>query len=238
MTASFQTHTHRAGLEVAPSQHTRIWDLPTRVFHWLLAAAVTAQIATGLGGAMEWHFRIGYALLALLLFRGVWGFVGGRWSRFASFLYSPGSVVDYLRGRAHPDHLIGHSPLGALSVFALLGLLAIQVATGLVADDEIAASGPLARFASSGIVAAATHWHAVQGKWIVIALVSLHLLAVLFYVLVRRQRLVRPMITGDKRLVDGAAAAPSRDDAASRLLAMAVFAACAALATWIASLRV
>jgi hypothetical protein len=105
-----------------------------------------------------------------------------------------------------------------------------------VADDEIAASGPLAQFVSGAIVSAATHWHAEPGKWIVIGLASLHVLAVLFYVGVRRQRLVRPMITGDKRLADGGTP-PSRDDAASRLLAMAVFAACAAFATWIASLR-
>ena len=91
-------------------------------------------------------------MLALLLFRLVWGFVGGRWSRFAAFIYSPGSVMNYLRGRAHPDHLIGHTPLGALSVFALLAILALQVATGLVADDEIAASGPLTRFVSSATV--------------------------------------------------------------------------------------
>jgi len=236
MTASLQTHTRSAGLDGASDGTTRIWDLPTRVFHWLLAAGVIAQIATGLGGAMEWHFRIGYALVALLLFRAVWGFVGGRWSRFAAFVYSPHALAEYLRGRAPDAHRIGHSPLGALSVFALLLLLAVQVATGLVSDDEISTSGPLARFVSGGLVGAATHWHAVAGKWIVIALVSLHVLAVLFYVLVRRQRLVRPMITGDKLLVD-ARTEPSRDDAASRLLAMAVFAACAAFASWIASLR-
>lgn len=235
MTASFQSHTPCAGLNDAPSE-TRVWDLPTRVFHWLLATAVVAQIATGFGGAMEWHFRIGYTLLALLLFRAVWGFVGGRWSRFAAFLYAPRSVADYLRGQAPPDHLVGHSPLGALSVFALLLLLAVQVATGLFSDDEISSSGPLARFVSGGIVGAATHWHAVLGKWIVIVLVSLHVLAVLFYVLVRRQPLLRPMITGDKRLLGGSVP-PSRDDAASRLLAMAVFAVCAAFASWIASLR-
>ncbi|MDM0082702.1 cytochrome b/b6 domain-containing protein [Variovorax sp. J31P179] len=236
MTASIPAQAQRAGLDASPATQTRIWDLPTRVFHWALAVAVIAQIATGFGGAMEWHFRIGYALLALLLFRIAWGFVGGRWSRFSSFLYSPRSLRDYLRGRAPPDHLVGHSPLGALSVFALLLLLAVQVATGLVSDDEIAASGPLAQFVPGAIVSAATYWHAMIGKWIVIGLASLHVLAVLFYVGVRRQRLVRPMITGDKRLPDGGTA-PSRDDAASRLLAMAVFAACAAFATWIASLR-
>ncbi|KWT97829.1 cytochrome B561 [Variovorax sp. WDL1] len=213
-----------------------MWDLPTRVFHWALAAAVISQLATGLGGVMEWHFRVGYAVLSLLLFRVIWGVIGGRWSRFAAFAYSPGSTMDYLRGRAHPDHLVGHTPLGALSVFALLAILALQVATGLVADDEVMASGPLTRFVSGATVNLATAWHTTFGKWIAIALVGLHVLAVLFYVAVKRHRLVRPMISGDKRVADGSAA-PSRDDAASRFLALVVFAACAAFAAWIASLR-
>jgi cytochrome b len=144
--------------------------------------------------------------------------------------------MDYLRGRAHPDHLIGHTPLGALSVFALLAILALQVATGLVADDEVMASGPLTRFVSGATVSLATAWHTTFGKWIAIALVSVHVLAVLFYVAVKHRRLVRPMISGDKPVADGSAA-PSRDDAASRLLALVVFAACAAFAAWIASLR-
>jgi cytochrome b len=186
---------------------------------------------------MEWHFRLGYTALSLLLFRLVWGFVGGRWSRFSAFIYAPSSVMAYLRGRAHPDHLIGHSPLGALSVFAVLGLLALQVATGLVADDEIAASGPLTHFVPGSVVSVATSWHANPGKWIVITLVSLHVLAVLFYVFVKGHRLVRPMITGDKLIAEGTAV-PSRDDAASRLLALAVFIVCASFAAWIASLRV
>jgi len=92
-------------------------DLPTRVFHRVVAVAVTGQLATGFGGVMEWHFRIGYAVLLLLLFRVIWGFVGGRWSRFAAFAHSPAivSVMNDLCGRPHPDHLIGRTPLGALS---------------------------------------------------------------------------------------------------------------------------
>ncbi|MDH6591675.1 cytochrome b [Variovorax sp. TBS-050B] len=218
---------------------TRIWDLPTRVFHWSLGAAVIGLIATGLGGVMEWHFRLGYAVLALLLFRLLWGFVGGRWSRFAAFFYGPGSLVAYLRGRAHPDHVIGHTPLGALSVFAVLAVLVLQVATGLVADDEISAAGPLTRFVSGEVVSLATGWHKGSGKTIVIALVSLHVLAILFYVLVRRHHLVRPMLSGDKLITaPGRQVSPSRDDAASRGLALALFAACAGVAWWIASLRV
>ena len=236
MTESFEPPSRRAGQSGGGVTRTRVWDLPTRVFHWLLAAAVIGLLATGLGGIMEWHFRLGYTVLALLLFRLVWGFVGGRWSRFGAFFYAPSSLVAYLRGRAHPDHLIGHTPLGALSVFGLLGILALQVATGLVSDDEIAASGPLTRFVSGAVVSAASAWHTVPGKWIVIVLASLHVLAVLYYVLVKRHPLVRPMVSGDK-LIAGGAAVPSRDNAGSRLLALAVFAVCAGFAAWIASLR-
>ena len=236
MTDTFEPTTRRAGLGAASASRTRVWDLPTRLFHWALALAVIGLIVTGLSGIMEWHFRLGYTVLSLLLFRLIWGFVGGRWSRFAAFVYAPGSIVAYLRGRAHPDHLIGHSPLGALSVFGVLAILVLQVASGLVADDEIASSGPLARFVSGTIVSAATGWHTAQGKWIVITLVSLHVLAVLYYVLVKRHRLVRPMISGDKLVADGAAA-PSRDDMASRLMALVLFAVCAVFAAWIASLR-
>lgn len=219
---------------------TRVWDLPTRLFHWALAIAVIGLIGTGLNGIMEWHFRLGYSVFALLLFRLVWGFVGGRWSRFGAFIYGPGSVLAYLRGKAHPDHLIGHNPLGALSVFAVLAILALQVATGLTADDEISASGPLTRFVSSEVVSLATGWHKAQGKWIVIALVSLHVLAVLFYALVKRHRLVRPMVTGDKLISAGTegSIASSRDDAASRMFALVVFALCAGAAYWISSLRI
>ncbi|WP_422084701.1 cytochrome b/b6 domain-containing protein [Variovorax sp.] len=213
----------------------RVWDLPTRLFHWALAIAVI-----GLNSIMEWHSRQGCAVLALLLFRLVWGFVGGRWLRFAAFVYGPGSMVAYLRGKAHPDHLIGHNPLGALSVFAVLAILALQVATGLTADDEISASGPLTRFVSSETVSLATSWHKARGKWIVIALVSLHVLAVLFYAFVKRHRLVRPMVTGDKLIAAGTGGnvASSRNDAASRVLALVVFALCAGAAYWISSLRI
>ncbi|VTU17263.1 putative Ni/Fe-hydrogenase B-type cytochrome subunit [Variovorax sp. PBL-E5] len=236
MTAPFEPSMHSAGRDRASLPRTRVWDLPTRLFHWILAVAVIGLIATGLGDIMEWHFRLGYAVLSLLLFRLIWGFVGGRWSRFHAFVYAPSSLVAYLGGRGHPDHLIGHTPLGALSVFGVLGILAVQVSTGLVSDDEISASGPLTRFVSDAVVSAATGWHKAPGKWIVIALVSLHVLAVLYYVFVKRRPLVRPMISGDKLITEGAAPS-SRDDAASRLVALVVFALCAGFAAWIASLR-
>lgn len=221
----------------APStKRTRIWDLPTRIFHWALAAAVLAMIATGLAGSMDWHFRVGYAVLALLLFRLVWGFVGGRWSRFASFLATPASIAAYLKGRQPPELFVGHSPIGALSVFAMLAVFVAQVATGLMSDDEVSASGPLTRFVSNAWVSQATGWHTGFGQWLVIGLVVLHLLAVLVYVAVKKRVLIGPMLHGDRtRLPE--TVVPSRDDARSRLVALVIFAACAAASAYVASLR-
>lgn len=218
-------------------QHTvRVWDLPLRLFHWALAACVIALVVTAKvgGNAMEWHFRLGYAVLALLVFRILWGIVGGRWSRFTSFIYSPGRLVRYLKGLGHAEDGIGHSPLGALSVFGLLAALVAQVTTGLLSDDEIAFAGPLTRFVSNAVVGQATSYHKEIGQYLVIGLVVLHLLAIVFYVAVRRQRIVRPMVHGDKVLPSPAA--PSRDDAVSRALALVLLAASAGLAWWVSTL--
>lgn len=160
----------------------RVWDAPTRLFHWLLAACVIGLVISAqIGGtAMEWHFRLGYTVFSLLLFRAVWGLVGGHWSRFRSFLYTPGQVLAYLGGRGDPNHSVGHNPLGAFSVIALLGFLFLQVGSGLISDDEIAAAGPLTRFVSSELVSMATFYHKEVGKLILLTLVALHLLAIAF----------------------------------------------------------
>jgi cytochrome b len=218
------------------SNKVRVWDLPTRVFHWSLVACIVASVISGWrgGDAMEWHGRIGYVVLTLLLFRLVWGVIGGRWSRFASFVYSPRSVVNYLRGSPHPDHLVGHNPLGAGSVFAMLAVLLVQVATGLVGDDEIAFTGPLNRFVESGKGLAATWYHKNIGQWLILGLVALHIGAILFYLWKKGDNLVRPMVAGDKALP--ASVQPSRDDAASRLVALGVLAVCAGVVTWVVKL--
>ncbi|MBA3593261.1 MAG: cytochrome b/b6 domain-containing protein [Polaromonas sp.] len=213
----------------------RVWDLPTRVFHWALVAGVLGLAISGTigGNAMIWHFRFGYAVLTLLLFRLVWGLIGGRWSRFGAFIYSPQSVFDYLKGRGKADHAVGHSPIGAGSVFAMLGILLAQVGSGLLSDDEIAFAGPLTRFVSNATVSLATNYHKNIGKWIVLALVLLHIAAIVFY-LWRKHNLVGAMLHGDKELV--ARVAPSRDDAASRTAALVVLAACAGGVYWISTL--
>jgi cytochrome b len=222
-----------------PAVPVRVWDLPTRLFHWLLAAAVLgAVISAKIGGnAMQWHFRLGLFVLALLVFRVVWGLIGGRWSRFASFLYAPSTVLGYLRGAPAPAgrHLdVGHNPLGSFSVFGLLGILVVQVATGLVADDEIASVGPLNRFVSSNVAKTASSWHTEAGQWIVLSLVGLHVAAIVFYLVARKTNLVRPMVVGDKPLP--AATPASADTLGTRLLALAVGAASAGLAVWVSRL--
>lgn len=203
----------------------RIWDLPTRLFHWLLALCVIGLVVSAKLGLMDWHFRLGYAMLALLLFRLLWGLLGGRWSRFASFVYAPASLWRYLRGQGDPAHAIGHSPTGALSVFALLGLLLAQVATGLVSDDEIASAGPLTHLAPGAWVSAASWYHRAVGQWVLIGLVGLHIAAVLWYLWGRGQNLILPMVSGDKLLPEAVEAA--RDDVRSRLLALVLLLLCA-----------
>ena len=221
-----------------PLQAVRVWDLPTRTFHWLLAACVLGSVVSAKigGNAMAWHFRLGYVVFTLLAFRVLWGLVGGRWSRFASFIYAPATVVRYLRGQAGPHEYldVGHNPLGAFSVFALLALLAAQVGTGLFADDDISNTGPLIKFVSGATSSLLTKWHKNFGQWLILALVLLHVGAIVFYLVRKQQNLVRPMLTGDKLLPAHVPA--SADHLASRGLALALAAACAALVAWLVSL--
>jgi cytochrome b len=216
----------------------RVWDLPTRLFHWSLAACFVGLVITGSvgGNAMVWHFRFGYTVFTLLLFRLVWGVVGGRWSRFGAFLYSPATILRFLRGQRRPEHTTGHNPLGALSVFAMLAFLAAQVATGLISDDEIAFAGPLTRFVSNATVSLATTYHKDIGRLILFALVALHVVTVLLYLWKKKENLIKPMIRGDKDIHDDAIVGSSRDDPSSRIAAAAVLALCAAVVTWIVRL--
>jgi cytochrome b len=217
---------------------TRVWDLPTRAFHIALLLCVAGLLITGhIGGsAMIWHFRLGYTVLALVVFRVLWGFVGGRWSRFAHFVRGPGTVLRYLQGRTDPQehHEVGHNPLGALSVLGLLGLLALQVACGLISDDEIANIGPLNRFVPTEWGLTATAWHKDWGQWLLIAAIVLHIGAIVFYRVRHRKDLVSPMLHGDKLLEPGTPA--SRDDGRSRGLALVLLLACAGLAVAVARL--
>lgn len=218
----------------------RVWDLPTRLFHWLLAACVIALLITAqIGGdAMQWHLRLGHVVLALLLWRVVWGVVGSHWSRFASFVPTPRRLRAYLQGRGTAADRVGHTPLGALSVLAMLLVLAVQVGTGLVSDDEIAYAGPLVRWVSGDTVAWASVWHTGWGQWLVWGLIGLHILAIAYYRVVRRTPLTATMVHGQRTVPAEVAAQlpPLRtptDTAAQRVSALLFACACAVLAYWV-----
>ncbi len=213
-----------------PTLHRiRIWDLPTRVFHVLLALSVAGLVVTGeVGGdAMQLHFKLGYLVLTLVLFRVVWGLVGGHWSRFINFVPTPARLLHYIRALRQKQamHSVGHNPLGALSVMGMLSILLIQVVSGFMSDDEIANSGPWTSLVPADWVSMATEYHSDIGKVLLILLVGLHVATVLYYKRVKGDDLITPMVTGDK--VFSEPVHDSRDTRTSRLFALSVACGCA-----------
>lgn len=182
-------------------QRIRLWDLPTRLFHWLLAGMAVASFVSGKigGNAMDWHGRFGLTILGLLAFRLVWGLVGSTYARFASFLPRPGKVLAYVRGEWRG---VGHNPLGAFSVFGLLLLLAFQVGSGLFGNDDIAFRGPLQELIGKDLSDRLTGLHKLSVN-VLIALVALHIAAIAFYARVKKDNLIRPMLTGWKDVAPG-----------------------------------
>lgn len=198
-----------------------VWDGLLRAFHWALVLLVGTAIATGLAGGawMAWHARAGQAIAALLALRLSWGLWGSRYARFAQFWPTPARLAAYLRGRWQS---LGHNPLGALSVLAVLALLVFQVGSGLTGNDEIAFTGPWAGAIDEDLSLKLTSWHRLAAK-VLYVWIGLHLLAIAVHGLVRRHPLLRAMWTG-RRPGDPAAAAsrvPAWRVAASLLLAVA-----------------
>ncbi len=200
----------------------RIWDLPTRLFHWALALCVIGLIITGNvgGNAMVWHFRLGYAVLTLVLFRLAWGFAGGHWSRWSSLPLHPRQVLAYVQSRSTDGTQAGHNPLGSWSILAMLFFLLFQVSTGLISDDEITNAGPLTALVSGSWVTWASAWHKNWGKLIIILLVLLHLMALLWHRLKKHPPLLPAMLHGDKSLPEPAPS--SQDQLRHRLVALLV----------------
>lgn len=209
-----------------------VWDLPLRVFHWLLVASVFTSWATHELGVeyFSWHVRAGYLTLVLVSFRIAWGFVGPRHARFASFLRGPRGLLAYLRpartgGEAST---VGHNPLGGLSVVAMLGLLLFQALTGLFSNDEIFNTGPLYGYVSDDQSDRLTGLHKQNFDWL-LALMGLHLAAVGWYQWFRKTDLVRPMFTGHK---PASVVPPAEEIDGQRLWLAAVLVALAAAALW------
>lgn len=179
----------------------RLWDLPTRLFHWLLALSVIGAIVSGQtgGNLMEWHGRTGLAIIGLITFRLAWGILGTTYARFGHFFPTAAKVKAYLKGewKGH-----GHNPLGALSVFGLLGLLAVQAVSGLFANDDIAFVGPLFELVDKNLSNRLTGLHHLAAN-LLFALVGLHLVAIAYYVHVKKDNLLKPMLTGWKETEHG-----------------------------------
>jgi cytochrome b len=210
----------------------RLWDLPLRVFHWSLALLVLAAFVTAkVGGPwMEWHGRAGIAIVGLLAFRLVWGLIGSTHARFLSFAPTPGRLLAYVRGRWQG---VGHNPLGALSVFAVLGLLAVQTGIGLFANDDIDFNGPLSGLIEKERSDSLTGLHH-QLSNVVLVLIGVHIAAVLFYVLLKKNNLIKPMLTGWKE-VKAAQALQARHHAGGGIVALALAVAVALAAMFVAS---
>jgi cytochrome b len=183
----------------------RVWDLPTRAFHWMLAVLIALQYATGEFHFldMRWHFWFGYATLVLIAFRVLWGFLGSQTSRFADFLRGPAAVWRYLRSQSSTNlqTRVGHNPLGGWSVIALLASVSVQSVSGLFASDEIDTDGPFVAHASDATVKLMTrahHWN----ENVLLILICLHVAAVLLYLVVKHEDLITPMLSGRKRVAD------------------------------------
>jgi cytochrome b len=211
-----------------------VWDLPTRLFHWLTAILVLAAYLTWRLDWMNWHAKIGEAALTLVTFRLLWGFFGSDTTRFARFMASPRAALNHLAHafRREPDHQVGHNPAGGLMVLLLIALLFGETLSGLYVNNDVADQGPLTEFVPARIANAVTALH-----WIfwdaLLAAVALHLLAIVVYATVKGQNLVLPMITGSKTL-PGSVPPPRAASAVRALLLLGASAlAVAALATFL-----
>jgi len=210
-----------------------VWDLPTRLFHWLLVIAVGGAWLSGETGGnwLVWHARIGFLIVGLVVFRLVWGFAGSTYARFATFVRGPQSIKAYLAGHWHG---LGHNPLGALSVLALLGLAALQVGTGLFAfNDDTGFSGPFYDLVGkvAGDTATSLHHKIIN---LLIILAGLHVVAIAYYARVKKDNLVIPMITGHKEVNQGESARGGGLVALIVAVLIAVAAAYGASGVWVA----
>jgi cytochrome b len=211
--------------EPSGAVRAKLWDGPVRIVHWSLVVLICFSWWAS-EDHLNWHRWSGYAIIGLVLFRIYWGFAGGGAAKFTSFVRGPRAVVAYAKtlGRRDVATTPGHNPLGALSVLAILGLLLIQVGTGLFAVDVDAfEAGPFSDRVSFELGRRISEWHELSFR-LLQALVALHIAAVLFYWLWKRTNLIGAMITGKRALPSdhGLAGAPAWRLVAGAALAAAI----------------
>jgi cytochrome b len=206
-----------------------VWDAPVRLFHWLVVVLVAAAYATWRLNWMVWHGWVGEALLALVLFRLSWGFLGSETARFSHFLVSPRIVAQHLRYafRREPDRQVGHNPAGGWVVVFLLALLLAETLTGLYVANDIADEGPLTEIVPAPVANAISAAHAIIWD-VLVALIALHVLAIAGYAAAKGQNLLRPMINGTKAL-PASVPAPRMSSPARAALLLAASALAAAI---------
>lgn len=217
-------------MEAATGSTIRLWDLPVRLVHWAFVLLLPALWWTGENGELELHRTVGYVMLALVVFRAVWGFAGSATARFSGFVKGPRTVFAYLRG-ALDGPTLGHNPVGAISVLLLLGLLGAQIAAGLFAQDvDGLESGPLTYLVSYDTADTARGIHHLLFN-VILGVVTLHVAAIAYYLFVKRDNLIRPMVTGRKEV----AAEVAQPATAPLWRAAAIGLASAAFAWWISA---
>lgn len=188
-----------------------VWDVPVRLFHWALVLLVGFSWLSGEMEWMTWHMYSGYAVLTLVLFRIVWGFVGSSSARFADFLYGPGAIIAYIKTLPSRTaaKFTGHNPLGGISVVLILLCVLAQTGTGLFANDDVITEGPLYNLVSKEL----SDWLTTIHKYnfnVLLALIGVHVAAVLYYLFYKSENLIKPMFTGRKTLPPGMTSAPVR----------------------------
>lgn len=211
----------------------KIWDIPTRLFHWGLVLGIAySWYSVEIMEDMQQHFLSGYFILTLLLFRLIWGFVGSRYARFASFLFSFSAIKEHasnLFSRSSSAQA-GHNPMGSLSVFAMLLILLVQAVTGLFSNDDYS-FGPLSGLVDKATRSWASEIHHINSE-IIWVLVAIHLFAISFYQFYKKERLVGAMFTGKKELESPADEGITN----SRLfLAVVILVVCAGFVYWLAN---
>lgn len=213
----------QGGVDTVP-----VWDIPVRLFHWTLVLLIAFSWLAAEMDWMTWHMYSGYAVLALVLFRILWGFVGSTHARFSDFIYGPRALLGYVRTLPSRSaaKFAGHNPLGGISVVLILLCVLAQAGTGLFANDDIINEGPLFKHVSKEL----SDWLTTIHKYnfnVLLTLIGVHVAAVLYYLFYKSENLIKPMFTGRKQLPAGTAPAPMR----SVGLAVVLLAVCAA-AVW------
>ncbi|URK18023.1 cytochrome b/b6 domain-containing protein [Thalassospira sp. GO-4] len=220
--------------EKPDEKKVKLWDFPVRLFHWSLVAAIVTAWWTNRELMIDIHAIAGYTVLALVLFRIIWGFVGSSNARFASFIKGPKKVIGYAlripRGSMADLTYAGHNPAGGWMVMVLLVLVAVQAVSGLFASEDtfLFFDGPLVAHVSSDL-ASTMNWIHHTNINLIYAMVGLHVFAALFYLVVKRENLIGAMITGARMVPAELAARFAQIRFASPIAGIAILAVCAVI---------